>query len=141
VVIEGPLGSGKTFFVRALCRALGLPASEPVTSPTFALVVEHATTPPVAHADLYRLETDADVAALGLDAAANDGKLVLVEWGARFTRLLGPDVLLLELDLEPRRLRLSASGPRSRRALSGLPGELIQEKCFRDAESPATPRS
>ena len=54
IVLTGPLGSGKTFFTRALCRSLGLPASVRVPSPTFTLVHEHATKPPLSHADLYR---------------------------------------------------------------------------------------
>ena len=53
VVLSGPLGSGKTFFTRALCRALGLPEEMRVPSPTFTLVHEHATEPPIAHADVY----------------------------------------------------------------------------------------
>ena len=61
VVLDGPLGSGKTFFTRALCRALGLPRSLRVPSPTFTLVHEHETRPPLSHADLYRLSTPAEV--------------------------------------------------------------------------------
>src|SRR5688572_31132597 len=53
VVLSGPLGSGKTFLTRAVCRALGLPPSVRVPSPTFTLVHEHPTDPPVSHADLY----------------------------------------------------------------------------------------
>ena len=68
VILTGPLGSGKTYFTRALCRALGLPPRVRVPSPTFTLVHEHSTLPPLSHADLYRLRDAADVRSLGLDA-------------------------------------------------------------------------
>jgi tRNA threonylcarbamoyladenosine biosynthesis protein TsaE len=117
LVLDGPLGSGKTFFVRALCRSLALPQAERVTSPTFTLVHEYPTSPPIAHADLYRLNTAAEVRALGLDAMREDGKLVIVEWGRPYVGELGGDALVLDFALEPRRLAISASGARSREIL------------------------
>jgi tRNA threonylcarbamoyladenosine biosynthesis protein TsaE len=120
VVLSGPLGSGKTFFARAVCRALGLPARVPVTSPTFTLVHEFDTTPPCAHADLYRLNSAEDVLRLGLDAQRDDGRLLLVEWGERYLELLGGDGLLIRFELDPRHAELSATGARSCRILSGL---------------------
>jgi tRNA threonylcarbamoyladenosine biosynthesis protein TsaE len=122
VVLAGPLGSGKTFLTRALCRALGLPPSSRVPSPTFTLVHEHPTVPPVSHADLYRLETPAQVRALGLDAQRDDGRVLVVEWGAPYVELLGGDALIVELSLEPRAATLSATGERSRKILERLGG-------------------
>src|SRR3982750_827652 len=76
LVLTGPLGSGKTFFVRALCRALGLPQSERVASPTFTLIHEHDTHPPLSHADLYRLQGDEQVRQLGLESQRDDGRVL-----------------------------------------------------------------
>lgn len=115
VVLSGPLGAGKTFLVRALLHALGLPAGEPVTSPTFALVNEYALGIPVVHADLYRLDDDADVEELGLRDVRRRGATLLVEWGERFVDTLGGDALVVTITLAagaPRRARLSATGPR-----------------------------
>jgi tRNA threonylcarbamoyladenosine biosynthesis protein TsaE len=120
VVLSGPLGSGKTFLTRAICRALGLPASIRVPSPTFTLVHEHPTNPPLSHADLYRLETPADVRGLGLDAQRDDGRVLVVEWGAPYVELLGGDALVVELALAPRRALLTATGERSRAMLELL---------------------
>jgi tRNA threonylcarbamoyladenosine biosynthesis protein TsaE len=120
VVLDGPLGSGKTFLTRAICRALGLPPSIRVPSPTFTLVHEHPTDPPLSHADLYRLETPAQVRALGLDAQRDDGRVLVVEWGAPYVELLGGDALIVSLTLEPRAATLSATGERARALLAAI---------------------
>ncbi len=122
LILSGELGSGKTFFTRALCRSLGLPARIRVTSPTFALVHEHATVPPLLHADLYRLERAEDVRDLGLDCRREDGFLVIVEWGGAFLTPLGGDALELSFTTNPRRVELSASGIRSSALLAELSG-------------------
>jgi len=121
VVLVGSLGAGKTFFTRALCRALGLPERVAVTSPTFTLVHELETEPPVAHADVYRLEQPSAVRELGLDAMRDDGYLVLVEWGEPFIELLGGDALVVELTMDPgRRAVIRATGPRSEKIAASL---------------------
>jgi tRNA threonylcarbamoyladenosine biosynthesis protein TsaE len=120
VILDGPLGSGKTFLVRAVCRALGLPATTPVTSPTFTLVHELATRLPVAHADLYRLEPGTNITELGLDALRAEGRLLLVEWGTPFLVDLGGDALIVKLQLDPRRAFVASTGPRSTAVLSAL---------------------
>ncbi len=121
ILLGGPLGAGKTFFARALGRALGLPAEERVTSPTFTLVHEYATEPKLVHADLYRLgENERAVFELGLLAQRDDGAVLVVEWGEPFARVLGGDALLLRLSREPRAAAISASGPRSEQLLEAL---------------------
>lgn len=120
VVLTGPLGSGKTFFVRALCRALGLPSTLRVTSPTFTLVQEYETVPPLAHADLYRLTGPEQLRELGLDAQRDDGRLLLVEWGEPYVEQLGGDALLMTFALAPRRVVISGTGRRSRAIVAAL---------------------
>ena len=120
VILSGPLGSGKTFFTRALCRALGLPEDVRVPSPTFTLVHEHPTRPPVAHADLYRLSQEAEVAELGLLAQRDDGFVVVVEWGEPFIALLGGDALLVTLTLDPRTASLRATGSNASKLLQAM---------------------
>jgi tRNA threonylcarbamoyladenosine biosynthesis protein TsaE len=121
LLLDGALGAGKTFFVRGLARALGLPASERVTSPTFTLVHEYGTQPRLVHADLYRLEGDQRGAfELGLLEKRDDGAVLAVEWGLPFERLLGGDALVLRLEQGPRCARISASGARSSEVLEAL---------------------
>lgn len=121
LLLDGPLGAGKTFFTRELARALGLPPSTRVTSPTFTLVHEYATEPPLVHADLYRLNDDQrGVFELGLVGQRDDGALLVVEWGLPFQQVLGGDALIMSLVREPRSATFSATGPRSRRLLEAL---------------------
>lgn len=120
VILDGQLGSGKTFFVRALTRALGLPERIRVTSPTFSLVHEIATCPPLVHADLYRLATVREVAELGLDEQRDAGAVLVVEWGLPYVEILGGDALIFEFRHEPRRIHARATGARSGALLSAL---------------------
>lgn len=122
VILVGPLGAGKTFLVRGLARALGLPSSEPVTSPTFALVQELPTSLPVVHSDLYRLTKVDEVEQLGL-RQARDTACLLVEWGKPYIAALGGDALVLELTRSPRLAHISATGDRSRQLLAALRGD------------------
>lgn len=114
LVLSGGLGAGKTFFTRALCYALGLDENERVTSPTFTLVHEYETTPPLLHADLYRLSDEEEVFDLGLEVERSQGRLLVVEWGAPFEAVLGGDALFLDIELAPRRGRLHGRGERPR---------------------------
>ncbi len=124
IILTGALGAGKTFLVRALCRALGLPAAERVTSPTFALMQELDTDPKLVHADLYRLADSSEIFDLGLDAALSEA-CVIVEWGEPFIEALGGDALHVQIDLSPRRAKLEATGVRSAQLLEAL-GDLLR---------------
>jgi tRNA threonylcarbamoyladenosine biosynthesis protein TsaE len=120
LILKGPLGAGKTFLIRALLRALGLPESEPVTSPTFALVQElSAPKMPVVHADLYRLNNPGELTELGL-LASRDDNLLLVEWGERYIDGLGGDALVVELSRTPREASVFATGDTSNHRLQEL---------------------
>lgn len=81
VLISGPLGAGKTAFVRGVAEGLGASPGE-VSSPTFTLIQQYAGRIPVFHADLYRL-TPQEAADLGLEETGEDGVLA-VEWPDRW---------------------------------------------------------
>jgi tRNA threonylcarbamoyladenosine biosynthesis protein TsaE len=90
VVLRGEVGAGKTTLVKGIAAALGAASEEDVTSPTFTLVHEYAGPKVrVYHLDLYRLETERELATLGVDEmAAQPDALVLVEWGERFESIV-----------------------------------------------------
>jgi tRNA threonylcarbamoyladenosine biosynthesis protein TsaE len=95
LVLSGDLGTGKTFFTRALCRALGVPPTVDVTSPTFTLLQEHTGQFAIMHADAYRLKDESELLALGLRDALGDGALVILEWGEPYVDILGGDALVI----------------------------------------------
>ena len=119
VVLSGEVGSGKTTFVRAAARSLGV--EERVTSPTYQIARSytgaagwHATI--VNHLDLYRLEALEDKDALELDDYLDPEAITFVEWASRDALDLmdGPTVVLISHQT-PTTRRLSLRGPVARR--------------------------
>ena len=90
VILRGDLGAGKTTLVKGIAEGLQAASQEDVTSPTFTLIHEfHGPEVSLFHVDLYRIETERELATLGLDELfAEEGNLVLLEWGEKFPRLV-----------------------------------------------------
>jgi len=88
VLLIGNLGAGKTTLVKGIAEGLGAAREEEVSSPTFTLIHEYGDPPRVYHIDLYRLDTEREVESLGLDDLWATDRLVLIEWGERFPRLM-----------------------------------------------------
>lgn len=83
ILLTGDLGSGKTALVRGVARGLGVPADEPVTSPTFALLNEYQGRCRLHHFDLYRLGGPSEVDELGFDDYLAAPGVTVVEWAER----------------------------------------------------------
>lgn len=97
ILLEGPIGAGKSSLARAFIRAR-LGEGEEVPSPTFTLVqVYDDDGTEIWHADLYRLSHPDEVWELGLDEAFRSA-ICLVEWPDRLGTHMPPDALHLRLE-------------------------------------------
>jgi tRNA threonylcarbamoyladenosine biosynthesis protein TsaE len=124
VLLIGQLGAGKTTLAKGIVKGLGAANPDDVSSPTFTLIHEytplahpalphpalpHPALPDPAllnrdregalvfHIDLYRLDTAAQVATLGLDEIFDRRAVVLIEWGERFPELMPTDRIEIRL--------------------------------------------
>ena len=104
VVLDGPLGAGKTVLAQGIGTGLGVRGE--VTSPTFVIARVHPPDParggrvPLVHVDAYRLGGVADVDDLDLDASLDDS-VTVVEWGHGLAEDLSDDRLEIVLEADP----------------------------------------
>jgi tRNA threonylcarbamoyladenosine biosynthesis protein TsaE len=106
VLLRGEIGVGKTTFVRAAARALGV--VEPVTSPTFTVAQRYQGRLPVGHIDAYRLG-GVDDEELGMLLEVADGAVTFIEWPEALEGALPEHTLDVHLDHlgeDRRRVRL-----------------------------------
>src|SRR6185436_2011426 len=115
LLLNGPLGAGKTMLVKGIAAALGLDQEE-VTSPSFTLVNPHQGHLLLYHIDLYRLDTGASAAhAVDLDEILTDEKaVVIIEWAERLGHYPLPNnawqISIAGDGDEPRRISISRPG-------------------------------
>ena len=86
IAFTGGLGAGKTAFCQGLAEGLG--CTDPVSSPTFAIVNYYRGPRPLAHFDLYRISTENDLCAAGFYDYLDQGAVVAAEWSENFADLL-----------------------------------------------------
>ena len=111
ILLDGPLGAGKTMFVKGIASALGIDKAD-VTSPSFTLVNPHPGRLLLYHIDLYRLDEGATAAhAVDLDEILTDeSAVVIIEWAERLGRYPLPEnvwrISISGDGDEPRRIQL-----------------------------------
>jgi tRNA threonylcarbamoyladenosine biosynthesis protein TsaE len=118
VVLDGPLGAGKTTLAQGIGAGLGVRGD--VTSPTFVIARVHpslADGPLLVHADAYRVEGALEIDDLDLDASVADS-VTVVEWGKGLVEGLAADRIDIEIsrttgsESEARQVRITTQGQR-----------------------------
>ncbi|HNQ28250.1 MAG TPA: tRNA (adenosine(37)-N6)-threonylcarbamoyltransferase complex ATPase subunit type 1 TsaE [Aquaticitalea sp.] len=108
LLLNGPMGAGKTTFVRALAKVLG--SKDEVSSPTFSIVNEHELTDGLLyHFDLYRIKDVEEAMQFGIEEYLDSGHWVVIEWPEKLMDLLpdGADMAHLTVnDDQSRTLKL-----------------------------------
>ena len=98
---HGTMGAGKTTFIKALCQALGV--EDTVTSPTFAIVNEYATTSgdTVYHFDFYRIRRLSEAYDMGCEEYFQSGRLCLIEWPELVEDILPEETVAVTIETLP----------------------------------------
>ena len=122
ICLDGELGVGKTLFVRALARTLGVESD--VTSPTFNLMNIYEAACPIVHFDLYRITSEEELEDIGFYeyAEATEG-IVLIEWAEKFPDAMPADHLSVRIEAlndEERQFTFVATGEKSEALLEEL---------------------
>lgn len=109
----GQMGAGKTTFITALCKELGV--SDTVNSPTFTIVNEYRAAKgfPVYHFDFYRINKLSEAYDLGLDEYFGGDGLCLIEWPEKIEEILPEDAVRIEIKVNEdgsRELRIGEKG-------------------------------
>lgn len=100
---DGEMGAGKTTFINALCRALGV-EDDPTGSPTFSIINEYrsdTTAELIYHFDLYRIENLEQAFDIGIEDYLDSGALCLIEWPDRIDDILPDDTVRVKIDVLP----------------------------------------
>jgi len=112
VLVNGPLGAGKTVLAQGVGAGLGVTG---ITSPTFVISRVHKAAVPFIHVDAYRL-VDSENPNLYLDDLDLDiaGSITLIEWGGAESARLSEDRLEITIDRsdDPRKVEITAVGTR-----------------------------
>ena len=105
ITFSGELGAGKTTFINAVCKALGV--REPVTSPTYALIQQYnkGNNTPLYHMDFYRIKNKEEAIDAGIEECLLTGELCMVEWPEKAFSLFPPETVSVSIQAMPDNFR------------------------------------
>ena len=97
VVLNGNLGAGKTFFIKAALSSIGI---KNVNSPSFTIVNEYQNNFHIYHFDFYRLKNSSELFDIGWqDYLNDDDSIIFIEWGNRFLSVLPSKRVEINIDI------------------------------------------
>ena len=99
VSLEGPLGAGKTVFVRGIARALGI--NQPVTSPSYTLISTYSGKIKLHHIDLYRILSIEELQEIGFEETINGDDISVIEWGEKAGHVLPDNAVRVIIKIKP----------------------------------------
>jgi len=97
IILNGELGAGKTFFIKAALASIGI---SNVNSPSFAIVNEYYNQHHIYHFDFYRLKNSTELFDIGWQDYLNDDEsIIFIEWGKRFPSVLPAERIEINLSV------------------------------------------
>lgn len=97
VALNGNLGSGKTFFIKAVCKNFEI---DNVTSPSFAIVNSYDGKYRVNHFDFYRIKKIDELYNIGYNDYLNDSSITFIEWADLFPKLLPKNYYEIKIEID-----------------------------------------
>ena len=105
IALIGELGTGKTCLTQGIARGIGIAPDEVVSSPSYILINEYNGTIPIYHIDLYRLESTAEIADLGLTEYIDGDGICIIEWAERIAHALPENCMRIDIRWEDENIR------------------------------------
>lgn len=98
IAFHGEMGAGKTTFIAAFCKALGV--EKAISSPTYSIINQYTTAgkQTIFHMDLYRLRDEDEAINAGVEDALCSGNLCLIEWPEKAASLLPENTLNIYIE-------------------------------------------
>ena len=105
IALTGPLGTGKTVFVKGLAVGLGIPERE-VRSPSFVILIEHLKGRlPLFHFDFYRFEKGVEIDTTPFEDCLKAKGVIVIEWPERIAGYLPPETRKVSIEVLGKKLR------------------------------------
>lgn len=105
-IMDGEMGAGKTTFVKAICKELGV--MDVVNSPTFSIVNEYQDQNEEAyyHFDFFRIKNEEEAMDIGVDEYFYSGNYCFIEWASLIPSLLPDSYLMIDIQIIDQEKRL-----------------------------------